>query len=191
MFKSKLYSEELLKNKKYNYLTYIGPILPPDKHHVYRCLWKCDCGNEIIANIWNVIHGKKKSCTCFKARNKRGNGQWKGFEEITGAEWGLIVKNARLRTLKIQISIQDGWNLFLKQNRKCALTGEEIHFNTSWKSRDRTASLDRIDSSKGYVKENIQWVNKDVNMMKQHYSQDRFIEVCKKVAALDRLNKPQ
>jgi len=46
----------------------------------------------------------------------------------------------------------------------------------------RTASLDRIDSSKGYVKGNLQWVHKDINMMKNHYNQKYFIEICKKVA---------
>lgn len=41
--------------------------------------------------------------------------------------------------------------------------------------------LDRIDSSKGYIEGNVQWVHKDVNMMKQNYSQKYFIEMCKKI----------
>lgn len=43
-------------------------------------------------------------------------------------------------------------------------------------------SIDRIDSSFGYLKENIQLVDKRVNMMKQSYSQEEFILVCKAVA---------
>jgi hypothetical protein len=187
MFKSKLYSEDFLKDKKYNHLTWVGPILPPDENFARKGYWRCDCGKEVLANIWNVIHGRKKSCSCFMSRKKSGNHTWKGFGDITGAEWGMITKGAKLRELPVKISIKDAWELFLKQGRKCALTGEELHFNTSWRSRDRTASLDRIDSNKGYIKENVQWVHKDVNMMKQHYSQERFIEVCKKVT-LARLN---
>jgi hypothetical protein len=41
-----------------------------------------------------------------------------------------------------------------------------------------TASLDRIDSSRGYIEGNVQWVHKMANMCKQHYSQKRFIDMC-------------
>lgn len=46
-----------------------------------------------------------------------------------------------------------------------------------------TASLDRIDSSSGYGLENIQWLHKDINIMKNVHSQDYFLSLCKKVAA--------
>ena len=46
----------------------------------------------------------------------------------------------------------------------------------------QTASLDRIDSTKGYSKDNIQWVHKDINCMKMDFSQQYFIDLCVKVA---------
>jgi hypothetical protein len=46
---------------------------------------------------------------------------------------------------------------------------------------DNTASLDRIDSSLGYVRGNVQWLHKDVNWMKNTLDQDRFIELCKAI----------
>jgi hypothetical protein len=45
-----------------------------------------------------------------------------------------------------------------------------------------TASLDRIDSSKGYVIDNVQWLHRDINMMKQRFSQEYFINICKHIA---------
>ena len=51
------------------------------------------------------------------------------------------------------------------------------------KKRKFTASLDRIDSKLGYELNNIQWVHKDINMMKQAYTNNYFIEHCKLVAA--------
>ena len=46
-----------------------------------------------------------------------------------------------------------------------------------------TASLDRIDSTKGYFIENVQWVHKYVNIMKWHTANQEFIEWCKLIAA--------
>jgi hypothetical protein len=46
-------------------------------------------------------------------------------------------------------------------------------------NKETTASLDRIDSSKGYIKTNVQWVHKKVNKMKQDTSVDEFKHYCK------------
>ena len=48
---------------------------------------------------------------------------------------------------------------------------------------DATASLDRIDSSRGYVPENVQWVHKVINRMKGTLSDDEFKSWCRTVAA--------
>ncbi len=74
------------------------------------------------------------------------------------------------------------WNLTIKEfesgfTGKCSLTGWEISMSYS----NQTASLDRIDSSKPYELGNIQWVHKMVNMSKNRYSQNEFIEMCKAV----------
>jgi hypothetical protein len=39
-----------------------------------------------------------------------------------------------------------------------------------------------IDSYKGYIEGNIQWVDKHVNKMKNEFDQDYFIEICKKIS---------
>jgi len=77
-------------------------------------------------------------------------------------------------------------NLFIKQNKKCALTGLDIKFGVrndkiTGTYEETTASLDRIDSSKGYVKGNIQWVHKDINIMKNDFNVDKFKKLCKMV----------
>ena len=47
------------------------------------------------------------------------------------------------------------------------------------RSKNRTASLDRIDSNKGYTIDNVQWVHKDINKMKMDLEEDVFIDNCK------------
>mgnify|MGYP007044016634 CR=1 FL=1 len=44
-----------------------------------------------------------------------------------------------------------------------------------------TASLDRIDSSKGYIEGNVQWVHKDINWMKQDFNEEYFIFLCSEI----------
>lgn len=62
------------------------------------------------------------------------------------------------------------WN---NQDGKCALTGLPL---VTEANSPRTASLDRIDSSVGYIPTNIQWICSVVNTMKSDLDQDDFIE---------------
>lgn len=68
------------------------------------------------------------------------------------------------------------------QKFKCALTGWPIEFPEVGHPQKAPASLDRIDSKKGYTKVNTQLVTRQVNMMKQAYTQEDFIAVCTAVA---------
>lgn len=45
-----------------------------------------------------------------------------------------------------------------------------------------TASLDRKDSTKGYVPGNTQWVHLVINDMKSDFSQQEFVDWCTLVA---------
>jgi hypothetical protein len=67
------------------------------------------------------------------------------------------------------------WELFIKQDKKCAITGTEIDLTID-------GSVDIIDSSRGYTKGNVWWVAKDINKLKLDFTLDRFIELCEMVA---------
>lgn len=71
-------------------------------------------------------------------------------------------------------------SLYEAQEGLCALTGWPIGWPE--KGLTSTVSIDRVDSEEGYLQGNIQLLHKDVNMAKQQYSQDYFIEMCKSVA---------
>lgn len=87
---------------------------------------------------------------------------------------------ADLRGIDWELGPEDIWEIYEKQNYVCALSGVDIGWDTV--GQIHTASIDRIDSSKGYTIENVQLVHKDVNFMKQAFSQEHFISLCKKVA---------
>lgn len=152
-------------------------------HIRYNCL--CSCGKERKVLLTHLRQGNTKDCGCKRRKNKL-HPQWKGFGEISGNVWhNKVIRSAKgqkgRKPLEINIDVEYGWNLYLNQNKKCALTGQDLYFS-SLTDGTTNASLDRIDSSKGYVKGNVQWLEKDVNMMKRIYSQEYFIEICKMIA---------
>lgn len=154
----------------------------------------CDCGNEFLEIPRKIIKGERKTCgksTCpYKIElntingNKSSIASFSGYEEIYGAKWSQWRLGAQKRNLEWKITIEDAWDLFLKQNRKCALSGVTLTFGQTWKDSTKgytTASLDRKDSSKGYTLDNVQWVHKVVNVMKNSLTDEELIEWCKKI----------
>ena len=71
--------------------------------------------------------------------------------------------------------------LEIKQNNKCNVTGLPIRLYNSNEKKNlyNSASLDRIDSSKGYIEENVQWVCLGVNYMKMNYSNEELLKTIK------------
>jgi hypothetical protein len=96
-------------------------------------------------------------------------------ERISGSFWWGIQKNAKKRGLVFDLDKKAMWDLFLIQNGKCALSGVEIYFGKGLTRKGQTASIDRIDSSKGYVIGNVRWVHKIVNQMKWSISDEDFL----------------
>ena len=151
-------------------------------------LWecKCDCGNLIVISGYYLRTGRRKSCGCRNFRRRGSeNPKWSGHEEISGSYWHSIKSGAISRNLKMEVSIKQAWNKFLEQEKKCALTGLELQMCKSHVEKrhanTQTASLDRIDSSKGYVLGNIQLVHKDINRIKMDLDTGYFVELCRKV----------
>ena len=174
-----------LINKKFGKLKVVS--LNEEKTNQYKRMaayWNCicDCGTICVIRSNSLRTGNSKSCGCNKHKCGKDNPNFTGCQEIGGRYWNNLKKQAiEKRKLIFKISIKDAWNLFLQQNRKCALTGMIIQFPPKDNDYSRTASLDRINSSKGYIKGNVQWVHRDINYMKQNYSQGYFIELCNKV----------
>jgi hypothetical protein len=149
--------------------------------YYYSC--KCECGRITEVQRNNLMFGHTKSCGCLRRRKGKENKCWNGCGDLSGRIWSGILSKARERNLDVDVSIEDAWAQYEKQKGKCALTGWPIDFNYGkGHYSDKTASLDRIDNTKGYVKDNIQWLHKDVNWMKGRFETCRFKEICNAVA---------
>ena len=153
----------------------------------------CPECNKILTYKWNcqLIKANERNSVCKSCRTVRANKSvrryskgssnhfWKGYEEIPQSWFSKYFQRAN-RKRTGTITIQDVWKKYLKQDRRCALSGVHISFTKDEKGI--SASLDRIDSSKEYDLNNIQLVHKDVNLMKNHFNQDYFIKMCKYIS---------
>lgn len=160
-----------------------------------RELWKgrtqywvcqCECGKQKHIRTSHLVLGKTTSCGCQRLRKAKFHPNWTGYEDISGNFFYSLIAHAKQRNLSVEVTAPQIWELFCKQGKKCALSGIDISFQSDSRHRDGTASLDRIDSTKGYTIDNVWWVHKDINRMKWDLSIENFIEYCHLVAQ----NKP-
>jgi hypothetical protein len=146
--------------------------------HNYHYLCLCSCGNKIEIRRGNLLWGKTSHCGCKRLANKAWN--WTGGKLISGKFWKSIITNSKKRKLIFDITIAYAEDLFMKQNGVCVLSGVPLQFApTARESNLCTASLDRIDSQKGYIEGNVQWVHKTVNNIKQDLPENELLEWCK------------
>jgi hypothetical protein len=118
-----------------------------------------------------------KACSNKKPENNSHNGWVKGVLRDSFAN--KYKRNASLRKLEWDVTFDYLADLLIEQDFKCSLTGWNID---AIEVNKNTASLDRINSSMGYIEGNVQWVHKMVNMSKQQYTQEEFINMSKAVA---------
>lgn len=178
--------------KKYNLLT-IKEVFQDtgslNSKKRWYCFCDCDCGvKNFKKRLDGVISGHVYSCGCYKSSQMRirgflgvgeNNPTFTGIKEISGTYLNEIKRGAERREIIYDLSKEYLWNLFLEQNKKCALTGIDLNFSTN--SNNATASLDRINSKIGYIVGNVQWVHKDINLMKMNLHEDYFIALCEAV----------
>ena len=144
----------------------------------YKC--RCACGLEkpvLCENLERQVSNSCYDCAMKKRNYQKGadNPFWKGAKVLSGRKFYRIKRGAELRGIALNLTIEEAEEKLLEQDFICALTGMTLTKET-W-------SLDRIDSSKPYEVENVQWVHKDINVMKNKFGEDYFIEMCKKVVA--------
>lgn len=140
---------------------------------------QCNCGKK----AWRTPNDLKSNNTraCKSCCKKNGT-----IDSFILSIFNKIKLNLKTRKkvgkLDFNITseyIQDLYN----NNHYCALSGIDIEYNKKLCMSENCLSIDRINSNKGYIKGNIQIVQKDINMMKGSLTQEKFIYLCKLVAS--------
>ena len=165
---------------KVNKLTAIKRLERPDKKNSY---WEfsCECGNKTTGILGNFLKGTWISCGCSNNPTGSSSKNWRGIGEIGASFVSKIKAQAVRRDIFFDIDIEYLWKVYESQGKQCAISGILLKFPSTSKgihNGEGTASLDRINSDVGYIEGNVQWVHKDINMMKQQFDQSYFIDLC-------------
>ena len=175
-----------LTGKRFGMLEAVRPSGESD-HHGVKWIVLCDCGKEFRKGATELLRKPRRpnqapqSCGCYQKRNR--SPKYKGVGDLSSTKFRGIMARAKHRGTPFKITIKQAWDLFVKQDRRCALSGVPLVLHpSSVVEGASTASLDRIDSSKGYVRGNIQWVHVQLNFMKHSLLEEEFVRWCGLVA---------
>ena len=120
---------------------------------------------------WRMHSDNNVQCMHCAAHWQRERKKRMPLEVIFKHARGHCKKNKR----NFDIKLEDLYEKINLQGNKCALC--DVIFD-----EDNLPSIDRIDSSLGYTKDNIQLVLIKVNRMKTDLSQDEFVDLCEKIS---------
>lgn len=128
------------------------------------------CSRICSAKFGNKNVPRKRSYEHLKLYQKKAN------------PFLFYLRTIRKRYKEINITIDDLIEQWDKQEGICPYSGIKLllassrntHINPIYR-----ASLDRIDSNKGYIKGNIQFTSTSINYMKNSMSHEDTIKLCK------------
>jgi len=144
---------------------------------IERFVWlsRCDCGSDKIVECIgaDLKNGKVHSCGCFRAhRNPFGDG---AFNKL----YSSYKTRARDKNIEFDFSKEE-FKIITKEN--CFYCNREPFQKISPTRKNRYNGyyiyngVDRIDSSKGYTKENSVPCCGQCNVSKNNYTEDQFLE---------------
>lgn len=158
-----------------------GQYIPTKTGGRYKWLCQCDCGAQKYVGTTSLLYGRTLQCIACsnsdKNKAKELNSNWKGYGSIPGEVLQKIRQNAirRSREIPVEITCEYLDNLWKQQEGRCAYTGRYLTIL-------QDASVDRIDSTQGYIEGNVEWVHKDVNKAKMALTKSEFLKMVGEIA---------
>ena len=107
------------------------------------------------------------------------------YDRFPEKKFNYFLRNCRKRYKECTITLQDLKEQWDKQNGICPYSGISLTIPTYKKNHCNpiyNASVDRIDSTKGYIPGNIQFVSTCINYMKNTMSDSDTRLMCKHIA---------
>lgn len=141
----------------------------------------CECGNVLRVQISNLRYARFPSCGCnSRLELSLKMSKSPGFAAETMV-LGYYQKNARKRGLTWDLTRDQFSELIAKACHYCGEVGSMT--KTKHKDTIRCNGVDRVDSSKGYVPDNVVSCCKTCNNAKSSMSVAEFISWAKRLVA--------
>lgn len=100
---------------------------------------------------------------------------------VNGCKSRMSKGKRKYQSLDFDITKEFIKELYLKQDGKCAISKIPMTYIAGSGKHITNVSIDRIDSNKGYTKDNVQLVCSQVNMMKSDLTFDELLSFCKSI----------
>jgi len=131
--------------------------------------------NTHVSSINGLLNYCKKCETLIKNEYK-----YKSINNFLKLLYRSAKTSSKKRKLNFSISFDEWVNIYNNQQGKCTLSGLEMTISSE--NNIHNISPDRIDSNKGYTKENVHFVCWYINQAKSNLDTNTFIEMCRQVA---------
>lgn len=133
---------------------------------------KCSKCNEIksLAQFQHGRRGQPYEYTfsyCNECRKKQGylNAN-KNIKSFLNDKYARLKRRAKAKNIEFNISLTEFTKLFEIQKGKCYYTNTVLECSVGTGYKRNAFSIDRVDSSKGYVKGNVVFCTSKVNTVK-------------------------
>jgi hypothetical protein len=178
-----------LTGQKFNRWTVVATAGSVNGRSLYTCV--CDCG--VVKNVvgMNLTRNLSKSCGCFnleqisKRRTTHGLSNSRFYRRWSGMKTRCL--NANEKCYKHYggkgITICERWKSFkgFKEDMFDSYSEHVKEFGT------KETTLDRIDSNKGYSKDNCRWAS--VSIQANNKTSNRVVEYCGESLTIGQLAK--
>lgn len=167
--------------RKYGNLTVIEfDSKDKENRNLYKC--KCDCGNTIITSAKNLERGVTNNCGC-KTKEKRGRAsRLKYGEAARNRVLSTYKHNAKNKNLDFTLTNEEMFELFKGKCHYCGEKPSKVYSNEKFYGEFIYNGIDRLDSSKGYIKGNVVSCCSVCNYLKSDYTEEEFINIIRKIA---------
>lgn len=150
------------------------------------CICKCDCGNTAIIYHNSLISGATRSCGCLRSdvsKLKLGKPMVSDAQFATSRLYESYKAGAKKRSILFKISKNDFTKLMFANCYYCGIMPSTKFDNYENDCHDPIYynGIDRIDSMKGYTKNNVVTCCPTCNYAKRALTQEQFLSWVRRV----------
>jgi hypothetical protein len=137
--------------------------------HFWKC--KCLCGNELLVMGTSLRYGNTKSCGCLNKKKQE--------ESAKNRYLFTYRKGAERKGRNFELTYEEFFELAFKRCHYCGRVPKRVYPTDSLRcinGRILVNGIDRVDNSKGYIKDNCVSCCEVCNLAKRNMSYNDFIE---------------